>query len=711
MGPSHVRCGRAAALLVAFCLVAACSGDDTTTPWITAGPASTAPEDSTSSSSSTTGLAEQPAFSYTVDPSLAAGEGIEVMAADGVTSKFFSGRIVVVFDDPAELDGIVARCSGTVVHRYSTSDYGISGPSVAVVEVGPAGGDLDSLAASMASLGADGEAAFGSEEGARVAAIAAAERAAGHRVALDWVAAPTSIPFSTMEQDELGSSGWSPDAYELSYYRRDAVQGVGVAEAWSLMHYAGVLDNRVPIAILDTGFAVDEDLQDPVTYAMEGSGAFGQSPEDGWYHGYMTAATATALPDNGFGVAGVAGVVAEPILIQVTGFDLSEQVEAMLQAYSMGARIISMSFIAPVLADAVPLADALDEVTALLADAGALLFSSSGNGGGNVDELVGAGVLYGTRPCQAPGVICVGGLAEDSVERHESSTYGDPGGSVDLYAPNCVHSFPPGDSRVINHLCATSFAAPFAAGVAALVWAANPELSAAEVWGLMQSTLQGDRWPRVNALDAVAAALGSFTAVRFVEPGDGGDYDLGTAVGLAAMVTIPTDPTVYSAEVRVRFTSDRDGLLADDTWTVPMEHDAVVSRQRVSTVAASLSEGTHTVTVTATYEGGDSTDTLRITVGNTPPSDLRILLPEDGAEFCAGSSVQLRGDAFDINEQNGLPESAFRWRSDLDGLVGTGRNAAATGLSVGAHRITLRVEDSGGLVTTEAVTVEVLSAS
>jgi hypothetical protein len=177
------------------------------------------------------------------------------------------------------------------------------------------------------------------------------------------------------------------------------------------------------------------------------------------------------------------------------------------------------------------------------------------------------------------------------------------------------------------------------------------------------------------------------------------------------MVTIPTDPAVNSAEVRVRFSSDLDGLLDDHTWTVPMQHDGAASRQRVSTVATSLSEGTHTITVTAAYEGANSTDTRRITVGNSPPSSLRILWPANGDRFCVGVPVQLRGDAFDINEQIGLPESAFRWRSDLDGLVGTGRNATATGLSVGTHRIILRVVDSGGLVTTASVTIDVQSAS
>jgi serine protease len=687
-----------AALLTACSLIAACGGGGPTTT--EAGPTSTE--------------AAAPLFSYRVDPTLKAERGMEVAASGDIASQFVAGRIVVVFDDPAVLDGILARYGGTVVHRYSTADYGLAGPSVAVVEVDPATADLGSLSASMTSLGSDGTMGFGSEEGARVAAIAAAERAAGNRVALDWMVEPTSIPGSTMEEDSLGSGAWSPDAYQLPYYRRDAVQGIGVAEAWSLMYYAGVLDNRVPLAILDWGFTLDQDLRDPVVFSMDQTAfPFGQADETGFFHGYVTAATATAIPDNGYGIAGVAGVVAQPILIQMTDAGLSGDTEAILQAYSMGARIISMSFIAPILADGLPLADAFDEVTTALANAGVLMFASSGNGGGNVDEIVAErDALYGTRPCQAPGVICVGGLGDDSVERHEDSTYGNPGGSVDIYAPYCVYAVPPGyATRSVFHLCGTSFSAPFAAGVAALIWASNPDLSASEVWGLMESTALGARWPRVNALDAVAGALGAFTSVSFVEPDDGSAHDLGTALTLAAAVTIPTDPAVNSAQVRVRFTSDRDGLLDDHTWTVPMQHGETVSQQRASTVATSLSEGTHTITVTADYGDTEATDTLQISVGNTPPSDLRILVPQDGAQFCAGSPVQLRGDAFDVNQQLGLAESAFHWRSDRDGALGTGRNTSVPGLSAGTHRITMEVTDAGGLSSTTAVTVTVLSAS
>ncbi len=718
MHPALFLRARVGVLLLSFAVLAACSGDATeeslasVTSVSDTGVGSTVAVETTATSLA---VPNEPTFSYTIDPSLDRGGGVEVVSGGGVTSRFMEGRIVVVVDDPAVLADILGRYSATVIRQYSASDYGLHGPIVAVVAVDPAAADLDTLPGSMTLLGSEGQAVFGSEGGARLAAIAAAERASGHRVGLDWLASPTSIPHSTREAPPEAAPripGWNRDAYQLDYYRRDSVQGIGVAEAWSLMYYAGVLDNRVPIAFIDWGFSPDDDFRDPIAISLDPDWPIGEGDETGFFHGHSTSGIAVAIPDNGYGVAGVAGVVAQPILIQNGGWEYSRHIEAMLTAYDLGARIISMSFISPVLPEMAPLADALDEVTASLAASGVLLFASSGNGGGNVDEILAeTDALIGTRPCQAPGVICVGGLGVDSIGRHEDSTHGNPGGSVDIYAPYCVFDvIRPGEDRVSPE-CGTSLSTPFAAGVAALVWAANPDLTADQVWLLMTLTAHAGRWPRVNALDAVAGALGPFVAVGFLEPGDGAVVGLNRAVSFAAEVIIPTNPDVGTGEVGVVFSSNRDGVIDNTSWTVPMSASDAVTVQRVSTSTASLSEGTHRITVTVEYEGETATASIDVRVENSPPSDLQISRPADGSEFCEGLPVQLRGDAFDINEQIGLPESAFRWRSSIDGFLGIGRNFRATGLSAGDHTIALRVTDAGGLRTITSISVEVLPGS
>src|SRR6185503_1032751 len=123
--------------------------------------------------------------------------------------------------------------------------------------------------------------------------------------------------------------------------------------------------------------------------------------------------------------------------------------------------------------------------------AGVLAFAPAGNQGSDVDHSV--PLPNGHRlelsvdfPCEMPNVVCVGGLAKDSNARHSRSNFGSVApsgvtvdgalGSVDIYAPFDVLVGPdPDDGFDVNDSqlrwrSGTSFAAPFAAGVASLIW-------------------------------------------------------------------------------------------------------------------------------------------------------------------------------------------------------------------------------------------------
>ena len=145
----------------------------------------------------------------------------------------------------------------------------------------------------------------------------------------------------------------------------------------------------------------------------------------------------------------------------------------------------------------------------------ALLFASAGNDGANVDAedcflFCWEETLY--TPCENSGVTCIGGLAWDSSRADPGSNWGH--GGVALFAPysQWVGPDPVAPANAAQVIHGTSFASPFAAGVAALVWAAEPSLGAGQVMDILVRTAHTrgdgrvDRW--IDARAAVVAALG-----------------------------------------------------------------------------------------------------------------------------------------------------------------------------------------------------------
>src|SRR5690606_8628293 len=69
------------------------------------------------------------------------------------------------------------------------------------------------------------------------------------------------------------------------------------------------------------------------------------------------------------------------------------------------------------------------------------------------------------------------------------------------------------------------------------------------------------------------------------------------------------------------------------------------------------------------------------TVPNQPPA-VQIVTPDDGATFGYGQVIALTGAATDMEDAT-LPDSAFAWSSDLDGLLGTGSSLDASLETIG----------------------------
>ena len=97
---------------------------------------------------------------------------------------------------------------------------------------------------------------------------------------------------------------------------------------------------------------------------------------------------------------------------------------------------------------------------------------------------------------------------------------------------------------------------------------------------------------------------------------------------------------------------------------------------------------------------------FRLAFGNSQPPDVHVIAPNTTTTFPQGASVILHGSAWDIDDQL-LPEGGLAWRSSRDGNLGSGRFLVRRNLTVGAHVITLRGTDSGGLFTERSINLTI----
>lgn len=208
-------------------------------------------------------------------------------------------------------------------------------------------------------------------------------------------------------------------------------------------------------------------------------------------HGTHVAGIVGAVRGNGFGIDGVAtGVHIMAVRAVPNGDERDKDVaNAIRYAVNNGADIINMSFgkgyspYKAVVDAAVQHADSM----------GVLMVHAAGNDGANVDSTDNFPSRRYAGGGQADRWIEVGA---SSAERGPAlaasfSNYGAE--TVDVFAPGAsIYSTVPGNGYERND--GTSFAAPMVTGLAALVMAYHPELSAADVRQLVleSATPYGD---------------------------------------------------------------------------------------------------------------------------------------------------------------------------------------------------------------------------
>ncbi|HEX9951571.1 MAG TPA: S8 family serine peptidase [Rubricoccaceae bacterium] len=233
-------------------------------------------------------------------------------------------------------------------------------------------------------------------------------------------------------------------------------------------------------------------------------------------HGTGVAGLIAAVRGNGIGIDGVAPNTAEsqPVRIMALravpdGDERDKDVaNAIRYAVDNGARIINMSFGKSFS----PQKSAVDEAVRYAAEHGVLLVHASGNDGHDLEPSAGhhnfPTAFYGdaTGTDHSATWLEIGASTSDAAALAAGfSNYGQT--RVDLFAPGAtVTSLAPGGG--VQTADGTSFASPVTAGVAALVMAYFPDLTAAEVRQVLMDSA-------TSYADAEVGQPGEGATVRF----------------------------------------------------------------------------------------------------------------------------------------------------------------------------------------------------
>ncbi len=641
---------------------------------------------------------------------------------EGVAMDFLLGELVVNTNDEAKLNAFLGRWGGTVVYKIDA--IGDVAP-VYRIKLDPSAAQVESLLGELNQKLPDlsSKLTTSSEEAAKLLAVAFTEmHREGISIFPNFVATPADIASATTtEAPSSPDERYTPNAFDWTYMNQGSPQDIGVGEAWQLLQRGGRFSNRVPIMIIDGGFVPNADF--PANRRIIGTDWSVPNPANCGgapcpWHGTHVVTSAMGRPDNNFGVAGPAGPVAELVAVQfsLNFFNiirtLGETVQAVPEVkiinisasieISTAVRALKAVFGVP---DAVLIAEG---VASAVSASGKLIFAAAGNEGRNVDERGRAGLVEKstTLPCELSAVICVGGMEHNSTARAPGSNYGSSFGNntVDIYGPYWVWIGPDPDNtdNVAQRLgSGTSYASPFVAGVAALVWAADPSLTASQVWEIMGETAHiggvggNGHQRRINAFRAVARVLGGEPPTVTLSASPGAS-PLNREWSVTATVN---DPEYGSAPC--------PPVACPLSWNPePTRIVGNTAFYRFTTL------GNQTVTVTAEDLVGQTTSASRtVDVVNSAPV-VAISQPTAGASFFVGQTVQLLGSATDLNEgpDPGPGPITCNWSSSNasdTAFPRTGCNTEVTFASAGSRTLTLSSTDPQGLSSSATVTITI----
>ena len=433
--------------------------------------------------------------------------------------------------------------------------------------------------------------------------------------------------------------------------------------------------SEIVIAILDTG--VDGTHEDLASQMVPGWNVFNNNNDtrDIAGHGTHVAGTAAARSNNGIGVASVAwNCRIMPVRVSdLSGYATYSSIANGLNwSREHGARVANVSY-------AVSSSSTVRSAAQSFYGNGGVVTVSSGNGG-TFDSSA-----------DNPYVITVGATDQWDALYH----YSNRGNNLDLTAPG--DSFTTSKGNGYASTGGTSYSSPIIAGVAALMFSVNPNLTPAEVQNFLKQSaddLGAVGWDsnygygRVNAARAVALAAG-VAAADTTPP----------VVSFSA----PTAEATTSGTVNIEaMAGDNVGITSVnfevDGTSMGTDTSAPYSYQWNTTL---MSNGAHSLTAIARDAAGNSSSaSITVNVSNNPfdssPPTVVITSPSSGSRISvsvavnvmasdnvAVSKVQLYVDGALISTSTSAPFST-KWNSKK--------------FAVGAHTLQCKVYDAAGNV-------------
>lgn len=453
---------------------------------------------------------------------------------------------------------------------------------------------------------------------------------------------------------------------------------VGADAAWNSTQGAGVT-----IAILDSGVDPTHPDLSPSLVPGYNFSDNNTNTADVCGHGTAVAGTAAAISNNGVGVAGVAGQAKiMPVRIAFndptygcSAYD-SAIANGLTYAADHGARIANISY------GGVAGSSTILSASQYMKSKGGLVFVSAGNSG--INENI------------TPTTYMIPVSATDSNDVVTSwSSYGS---FVALAAPG-AGIWTTANGGAYQAISGTSFSSPLAAGVGALMMAANPGLDNLTVEKLMYSTAvdlgTAGRdiyygYGRVNASGGVAAAVSATSTIDATPPTASILAPLAgaTVSGLVA-VNVTASDNVGVAHVDLQVNGSTVATDTASPFSFSWDSTGVANGMANLVAIAYDAAGNHAGSTTVSVNVANVTAPV---VADTTPPTVVIVNPVAGK---VSGTVSVSVNASDNNGAAGITQSLY-----IDGVL----KAKGTGGTLGYSWNTRKV--AAGTHTLQAIATD-----